>query len=416
MRRAKAAIAVAAAVLVFAGVLGGGVSSAAINGFERTRVNGLQGFEPGVHVFPSGRVIVDSPNGLGAHSQAAWSDSLSAGTCVYSTNACFTKSVFALPPQRYPGGGDSEVAIGHNNRVYFADLWVGSNSVSRSDDGGVNFTAGLPFTDLPASDRQWLSVGPEVGGKDTVYLIYQQLGLGWPMFVRSDDSADTWTVHKRLTVPSSGYSGPLVSDDTGYVGFVSVDGGNVNFQWSANKGDTWTSRLVATNGWDSIMPYVGMSGDLVAVTWIDRTFYTARAAYSTDKGNTWTTLSLSSPGSAAFPSIGVRGSKIAVAWYQAFNSDGTIISSATNPNSVATGQHWKVMYSESTDSGTTFSGAVAISARVKLGFICTAGLSCSGGRELGDFMTVAIDNNDKTLVAYASYYDAPSGLLIGRQL
>lgn len=121
------------------------------------------GSEPGIDIGGDGAVFVNAPSGLGVHSKL-WR-SLDGG-------ASFQPTVFSTGYNRLPGGGDSDVVVAPGGRIYFLDLWAGSNSLTVSLDNGTTWTSGTPFTTLPLTDRQWIAVGARnpVTDKDTVYI------------------------------------------------------------------------------------------------------------------------------------------------------------------------------------------------------------------------------------------------------
>jgi len=76
------------------------------------------------------------------------------------------------------GGGDTELAVDPQGRLYFNDLTLANFSTARSDDGGVTFTcsnAGVPDS---AVDRQWYSIDGDPLNGGSVYLANDEIGPG----------------------------------------------------------------------------------------------------------------------------------------------------------------------------------------------------------------------------------------------
>jgi len=78
------------------------------------------------------------------------------------------------------GGGDSEIAVDLNGRLYFNDLTLVNFSTARSDDFGVTFTCsntGVPET---AVDRQWYTIDGDPLNGGSIYLVNDIIGPGAP--------------------------------------------------------------------------------------------------------------------------------------------------------------------------------------------------------------------------------------------
>lgn len=352
--------------------------------------------EPGIHIAPDGTIFVDGPAGLGAHSHM-WRST--------DAGATFQATDFGTALRRLPGGGDSDVAIRttpSGQRVYFLDLWAGSNSLSVSEDNGTTWTTGTPFTSLPLSDRQWIGLGRanDITGLDTVYVLYALIQApNQVMIARSRTGGLTWETH--LPAPAlnaaRGFTGQLVTDGDRFLGFVWEDGSRLSAAYSTDEGETWGSTEIATNV-GGLIPGVALDGEDMYAVWVDRTFYAVEFAVSHDRGATWsapTTLSQAGT-SNIFPWVDARNGKVAVAWYGADGISG-------NPNNVEDDTVWTTRYAESLDRGTTWSATVEVGP-AKTGKICTRGLSCdldgSGGRELGDFLSVAIRSDGMSVVGF----------------
>lgn len=409
-RRAIAATSVAAVALVGAGISGTGHAAPAFGTPVRT---GGSGYEPGIDVGTDGRVWVNDPSGAAAHGQLFVSN---------NGGSTFSRITFPDPQRRYPGGFDSDGVAGHNGRFYFIDLSVVSNSVYSTDNGGATWSTGTIVSSLPLSDRQWGAVGPlDANGNETVYVVSALIQPpSTMMLARSDDSGKTFTWHSIApgVAMGGGFTGQLVADDTGFVAFTFEDANRLYLARSTDKGQSWTrvavNRVSGSQGatvFGGHIQGLALEGDTMHAVWIDRIWHSVKYARSTDKGLTWEDeVEIEVPGSNMFPWVAVRGGKVAAAWYSAD------VSFPANPNGLPTSTKWYVHYTESVNGGAWTTPVNVHPNYVKLGFICTAGLSCNAGRELGDFMQVAIDSAGKSLVTYGSFGTSPTGELVAKQI
>ena len=115
---------------------------------------------------------------------------------------------------------------------------------------------------------------------------------------------------------------------------------------------------------------------------------------SNDFGATWgAPRQLVTGGANVYPWVAYRAGKIAVSLYHS--------STAGTPDTVPASAQWFESYLESTDGGATFSAlTVADPTPVKTGIVCTGGINCADGRQLGDFQQVALDNAGHAVLAY----------------
>jgi hypothetical protein len=386
---------------------GGGGAARAQVAFDAPMRVGGGGNEPGIDVSTAGTLFANEPGS--AHPM--WR--LPAGSTRW------TQTQFDSTVTRYPGGFDSDVATGHGARVYYLDLSLVSNTLLRSDDDGVTWTQGTPLTTLPVSDRQWLAVGPQdANGNETLYVVYALINPPFStMFARSDDSGATWTTHAAIPGlgGNAGHTGQLVANDDGFVAVAYDRSGQMRVARSFDKGNTWDT--VDASPYQDAFPgmIVGMAldGRSLHVAWVSQIDYSIAYARSDDLGTTWTfPQSITPPqGSAAFSWIAARGDKVAAAWYATDTP-----AEPTNPNKVPATSKWTVRYTESTDRGETFAPVVPVWTKtVQTGIICTNGISCTAGRQLGDFMQLLIEPSGRSDVVFASHSAAPNGVVVARQ-
>src|ERR1700730_5581483 len=76
------------------------------------------------------------------------------------------------------GGGDTELAVDPQGRLYFNDLTLANFSTARSDDGGVTFTCSNVGVPDSAVDRQWYSIDGDPLNGGSVYLANDEIGPG----------------------------------------------------------------------------------------------------------------------------------------------------------------------------------------------------------------------------------------------
>ena len=108
-----------------------------------------------------------------------------------------------------------------------------------------------------------------------------------------------------------------------------------------------------------------------------------------------------SAGTSTYPWVAAEGSKIAISLYHT--------AATGTPDTVSKSAAWYEQYLESTNGGTSFTSPVdADSTAVKKGPICTGGINCDSGRELGDFQQIAIDNAGRANLSYVRSIDNKS--------
>ena len=387
----------------------GSSSTAAPSFGAPVRMTGGAGFEQGINVAPTGEVYVDEPAAFPTFEHRLWRSD--------NGGVTFKRLTFGAPASRMPGGGDTDVVVTEDGRVYFLDLWLGSNSIAASLDKGETWTYGQPLTTIPPSDRQWLALGTrnELTGLDTLYATYSWFPLCMT-FARSDDGGLTWPFQRPIpyvTCGDAGATGELVSDGD-FVGVAWENNGDIYWTHSTDAGLTWTDRITVTDDHQASADIYGaaLSGQDVYTTFIDRADgYATYVVRSRDRGLTWDAPVKVSPGggSAVFSWVAARGSKVAAVWYETLDGSGL-------PDSVPDTANWKVKYAESNDFGDTWTAPIAVSSTVLTGKVCISGLACTtgeapGDRSLGDFLTVTLDADGKALIAYrdgvADAADAP---------
>lgn len=406
-RRALARrISIAASVAVLSvGLIAGQSGAATQLAFDAPlKVPGSRGFEPGIDIAADGTIFTNEPLGFPGHS-----------ALYRSTNggASYTQVTFPSPYSRLPGGGDSDVETaigpGGKERVYFIDLWVGSYSIIISDDNGATWNFGSPLTFLPATDRAWIESGgidPSTG-EQKVYILTSPFGPGGLKFARSNDGGRTFPFQREVpgVIGAGAQSGQLVADGD-FLAFPYTSGSERHVAYSTDAGTNWTdvqaSTFQSATGSIAAMARDSDTGALHTV-WQDKFSPGIRLASSYDGGVTWTLeKNIYSSGRSQFPWIAAEGGKVAVAWYAAEGYLG-------DPNTASTSVAWSVKYAESTDNGATYSTPINAVNVVRKGNICTQGLTCQSGRDLGDFLQVTIDAAGRAVISHGSTASALSG-------
>lgn len=347
----------------------------------------------------NGNMFVDGPNGTPGRSSLYESK---------DGGATWARINFGPAMSRNPGGGDGAVAARGSN-VYFMDLYLASDSISTSLDGGATWV-GNPFTTLPASDRQWLALGPRdpATGLDTVYALYNEAPRGH-MITRSVSSGLVFETHE--TAAGGGSPSRLVSDENLFLGFTYTGSNHVFAATSLDGGATWRTAQIAT-GTQNDITGVALDGNDMYASWVGDD-WAVHVAKSEDRGLTWgADRTVSAPNTSnVFTWVDARNGKASVAWYGAN-------AGAIQPDDVPNGTKWYARYSESTDGASSWSPQIDVGF-ARNDFVCTQGLGCDttlggpGHRELGDFLSVAINNAGQAIVAYMKI---PGSIKIAKQI
>jgi hypothetical protein len=360
--------------------------------------------EPGIDAAPDGTLYVNAPDGLLSNLPGSPSPVFRSG----DGGATWTETPFSLRAN-LPGGGDSDISIdpttGH---LAMTDLWLGSSTVSASTDKGQTWTAN-PLQGVVVQDRQWVAAA----GNNVVYHLTHQIPSGL-IVSKSVDGGVTYPLHVVAATPVDqtgcvcppgtliAQGGSLPAGLADKVGFVyATSTGTVKFAGSSNGGLTWSNVVVGGDGTgdtEQAFPVVANAGggSLVAVwTTVENGRSSIQLASSKNWGATWSaTQTLVSAGTSIYPWVDARGSKVVVSL---FHTD-----AVGEPSTVGAGSTWFESYLESLDGGTTFSALQSADPTpAKTGPICTAGINCSGDRQLGDFQSIALDPAGRANLAWA---------------
>src|SRR5919202_1818117 len=362
------------------------------------------------------------------------------------------------------GGGDSHQVVGHvTHKVFFVDLpGPGCVTMNTSVDQGENWTSDpLGCGQGPGSidDRQWVEedetfpgdAPPATGHVYVSYINFTNiasptLGMARSLHDGAQGSFTTDsvcnTINSQLpqqnTCPDANdpelqLAGPPVADKyvthNVYIPFVrgtpiipGVSSGPPYSLWvakSTDGGSTWTRHQVAFLGDhnpQNLFPEMTIDRDgNLYYTWSQTqgpqqdqsgllgeqdVYYT----YSTDRGATWVPpipLTQEANDSAVMPwMVAGDAGRVDIVYYKA-NSG---LNSNVGFDDQGTPMVWNVYFAQSTNAlntGSNFKSVQISDHPNPLGGICTAGLACSGDRDLLDFFTVDVDHLGAANVVWA---------------
>jgi hypothetical protein len=380
--------------------------AAPASAFLTTTVTTQPMSEPGVVVAPDGTLYVDGPEGL-------LSSAPTSPSPVFRSEdggATWSETPFGMRAD-FPGGGDSQVAIDPaSGTLYMTDLWLGDSTVSVSSDKGETWQSS-PVQGAVAQDRDWIATT----GNGIVYHAVHQIPLGlvvsrgsgglvYPQSTIAATPADQEGCEcpSGNVIAEAGGGAAGLANATEMVGLIySTSAGGVKFARSDDSGLTFTNVAIqgeSSNETNASFPVVANAGGgHLAATWQNMQGESSSIAYSesSDWGESWSPpRTLVSSGTSVYPWIAASGSKIGISLYRT--------SAAGTPETVPPAAQWFETYLQSTDGGATFSEPVEVDPGLpaKRGPICLEGVECSEGRELGDFQSLAIDNQGNAILAW----------------
>lgn len=415
--------------------------------------------EPDILVDPHGPVYASGPTGTGTQ-RSVWNASVDGGHTyrLVDQGPPPTAIVSLAGPQ--PGGGDTELAVDHTGKTYFADLYalLCLRVATTTDRGATTQQNVYPggCAAFPGADRQWLAIFDPPGGvtqsayKGPFPLTYMEYNdLGVDPFNPTAIGAAQWT----KSLDGLNYSRASLGGEYGADGYPSIDQvtGKVlqaEYDGAGASNISGTSKILLNIGTPDSSgqltllddPAGGSTANLITVasgvpdntgeaanfvvSSIDsgRNLFVAWVGRSTDPSKRqvwisvasansgWTNWSapvqVSSPPSmvSIFPWIKAGGpGRADVVWY---GSDVT-----ANP-SLDAGQKWDVYMSQvvfPTTNRSYIGGAPSVQ-QVKVtphpmhyDSACLAGTGCiasQGNRNLADFFQVTIDRTGAAEIVY----------------
>jgi hypothetical protein len=323
------------------------------------------------------------------------------------------------------GGGDSDVEVGIDHKVYALDLEVASSAVCRSTDFGKTFGDGCEEGTAQdqagaEEDRQWLAHDPN--DANTVYFNYHDLALQAPIILKSTDGGSSFNPCGNLVDPTN----PLFPSAIGntIVGKTAVaKDGNIYVPIGAptmmQVAQSGASGGVADYGQIVVAHHKGCNGDQFDNTTVyandggsfsnlfisnavgpDNTLFViasgrldATGPYNTylfvsrDQARTFSkpiTINSSDLQTSIMSAVGAgnKPGQVVAAWYGSQN--------AKTPNDKKA--VWRYYVARSDDYGATWEQSTITAQPFHYGDICTVGILCTdGNRNLLDFTSVAVD-------------------------
>src|SRR4051794_15019428 len=323
------------------------------------------------------------------------------------------------------GGGDSDVEVGIDHKVYALDLEIASSAVCRSTDFGKTFGDGCETGQAQdqagaEEDRQWLAHDPK--DANTVYFNYHDLALQAPIIEKSTDGGGSFAPCGNLLNPSNPLFPAAVGNtivgktavakdgmiyvpigaptmtqvaqgaSTGAAGYgqivIASHKGCNNDQFDnttvySDDGGSFSNLFISNAVGPDGTLYVVASGKLKAdapyntYVWVSRDH-----AKTFSKPIQVSTSDLTTNVMSAI-AAGNNPGEVAVVWYGAQNAK-------SDPND--TKAQWRFYMARSKDYGATWDRSVVTPNPFHYGDICTVGILCTtGNRNLLDFSSVAFD-------------------------
>ncbi|HEX8474157.1 MAG TPA: discoidin domain-containing protein [Pyrinomonadaceae bacterium] len=327
------------------------------------------------------------------------------------------------------GGGDVDLAVSFPDSdtenpnapptLTFTSLALANISTAKSTDRGITFTknpAGNVTGGLPIDDRQWF----EAVGANTVYMIYRTAAPAVTQIQRSNDGGLTWGPAR--TAGAIGQVGSVdVHKATGTV-YLSGSTGQVCVGTPLSPLDeplTYTCKQAApANANIFFVVKVADDGTPNGTAYV--TFSDGRSifiAYSSDKGQTWSTPIRVNDGletrTSLFPWIetGPVPGSLGIVWYAT--------DSATNTND----SNWRVYFASATGANTnapTFRQVEAGDHIHHASNISLSGLDPTNpnvNRNLIDYFQIAFDPTGAAVIAYTDdHNDFDGNTYVMRQI
>ncbi len=365
-----------------------------------------EGFEPHILVGPgidgNEWLYIDSPTGLGSQLS---------GNLWISKDGGYTWDFKETgpPPFNAGGSGDSYTAVFADGTIAYTDLYLLTVTVDTSRDGGETFYQNFQASKTPLDDRQWLQIGPTVGGgplssPETLYLIYNQIPFG--LIIQKSSRTNTgygWT-RGNLGRPLSSSTGSrdyfTVDQNDGTIYLPNTEGRELVVYVSDDGANTFSRYNVIETLDDIQNIFVVADVDNVGnvyLTWADKEH--VFMALSIDRGQTWEISRVTeTPGARVLPWItGGDAGRIGLTWYE---SDQEGDSDDVNGMENASWGVKAAICIDALSENRTFLIST-IQEYVHTGTIKTTGASDQpADRDLGDFFTCDVDSLGRLVMTY----------------
>jgi hypothetical protein len=323
------------------------------------------------------------------------------------------------------GGGDSDVEVGIDHKVYALDLEVASSAVCRSTDFGKTFGDGCETGQAQdqagaEEDRQWLAHDPK--DANTVYFNYHDFALQAPIIEKSTDGGSSFAPCGNLVDPSNSLFPsaigntivgktavandgniyvPIGAPTSGQVANSAANGGVADYgqivvahhkgcngdQFDnttvyANDGGSFSNLFISNAVGPDNAVFVIASGRLDATGPYNTYLWVSRDAAKTFSGPIKVNSGDLATNVMSAVAAGKKPGQVVVGWYGSQN--------AKTPND--TKAEWRYYVARSDDYGTTWQQATITPNVFHYGDICTVGILCTdGNRNLLDFSSVGVD-------------------------
>ena len=390
----------------------------------------LGGFEPHILAGPSydGSGIwyyYDSPSGLLSKAQEPENMHVPGNLWVSKDHGLtweYKEKAVIDSPYNPGGSGDTFTAISKNGAIYHTDLYLSSASVDTSLNGGDNWilnTVASWVGDLETGvfvDRQWLDIGPTIGGApgdETLYFSYNNLAGGLVM-IKADvtdqaDVAAVWTqcngpiINSPITTDVAARDNHAVNEADGNIYITNYASGGREIEvWRSTDGcDSFTRSSIKSveNRAQAQNIFTVIDTDTagnVYVTWSSRD--QMWLAVSNDQAETWTIHQVTTTHAVkTLPWIDAGDDgMVAMAWYEA--------EEGTEGGSDGQTGWWNlnVATSFNATNETPNFNIYSVQEKVHEGGIQTTGTGGGSDRDLGDYLTVHIDPYGRLLIAYGN--------------
>jgi subtilisin family serine protease len=375
-------------------------------------VFGVQDLEPRAAYDPLGNIYVAAIQGTPAGTDV-WKSIDGGNTFTYLGQPDGAQAASATVG-RTPGagGGDQDIAVGSNGRVYVCSLFgvrlPMTVTMCSSSNGGATWVVNPMSQDIPMVDRQWIAVT----GDSVVYLTFKQLGAllagTTSIFVlKSTDGGVTFPQVTQVTTPEVGvqpdFQGNIAVDQRNgdvYTVFVGHPGNSIYVARSTDGGRSFILKLVHQGAeglsYANVFPILAIDrGGNLHVVYSDGT--NVYLASSADQGATWTIPLRVNNGLetktalAPWVDAGDPG-KIDVTWW------------ATSSNSaLAAEAQWKVYFAQiqnafAKNPTVTQNAATDV---FHTGPICVNGTGCEEGtRDLAEYASTTVYLDGNAMIVY----------------
>lgn len=383
--------------------------------------------EPDIAVAPSGSVHVSGPQGTGVQ-RSIWNVSVDGGDSYrivddmrFNDGAAVNCDEVACPSKSTlgPGGGDTEIYVSKDGRVFYNDLWALAcfTAGTTTDDGKTvdSNPNGCSQDGFANADRQWMAafdpspsdktISPYTGPTPLLYMSYNG-----PRVDMSTDGVD----YSRTAGTFKGIQDANVIVDQHTGDFLTVTGSNSELDLAIGEPDADGKLTFRYNTAADDLPHSpGVLFPVLAqdtarnvyIVWTEsvtyQVFYVSASA--ADGWTKWTKpRQISRPPTTrnvfSWATAGGPG-MLDVAWY---GTTDDIVRPDDQKNQV-----WNLWFAQVDHANTAAPHSVQVQASphpMHYNDICLAGTGCIasvGNRNLADFFKIVLGNDGRARIVYA---------------